>query len=164
MIMSRILGSDRPAFKRILAVKLADLGDLLTITPALQALHDAHPDAQIDLLTTPASARLLLDAPYIGDIIAFDKFPFDSLRSMLNPSGAFDTLRLLLRLRLSRYDAIAIFHHFTGRWGAVKFAVLALAGGARARAGWTMGVGGFSRSRCLTVVSASCTKRITGCT
>ena len=45
-----------PTYERILAVKLADLGDLLTVTPALQALRAAHPGARIDLLAPPSSA------------------------------------------------------------------------------------------------------------
>jgi lipopolysaccharide heptosyltransferase II len=133
----------RPEYKRILAVKLADLGDLLTVTPALQALHAANPSTQIDLLVPPSSAGLLLGAPYVNDIISFDKFPFDNLRGILDPGRVTSTVRFLLRLRLSKYDALAIFHHFTLRWGSVKFAMLALASGAVARAGLDNGRGRF---------------------
>ncbi len=134
---------DGPGYRRILAIKLADLGDLLTVTPALQALHAANPSTQIDLLVPPASARLLMGAPYINDIISFDKFPFDNLRGIFDPGKVISTLRFLLRLRLSKYDALAIFHHFTLRWGSVKFAALALASGAGARAGLDNGRGRF---------------------
>ncbi|MEO8287842.1 MAG: glycosyltransferase family 9 protein [Chloroflexota bacterium] len=130
-------------YRRILAVKLADLGDLLTVTPALQALHAAHPTAKIDLLTPPSSEQLLQGAPYLNNIITFDKFPFDSLRAMLNPGRVLNTLLFLLRLRRAKYDALAIFHHFTNRWGTVKFAVLSLAGGANTRAGLNNGRGWF---------------------
>ncbi len=41
---------------RILIVKLADIGDVVTATPALRALRRTFPAAQIDLLTTPAAA------------------------------------------------------------------------------------------------------------
>ena len=66
-----------PEFKRILAVKLADLGDLLAVTPALQALRAAHPSARIDLLVPPSSAGLLRGAPYLDRILTFNKFAFD---------------------------------------------------------------------------------------
>ncbi len=41
---------------RILIVKLADIGDVLTATPALRALRQTFPAARLDLLTTPAAA------------------------------------------------------------------------------------------------------------
>lgn len=133
---------NRP-YRRILAVKLADLGDLLMITPALQALRAAHPSASIDLLVPPSSEHLLKGAPYLDNIITFGKFAFDSLRGILNPGRVLDTVRFLWRLRQSGYDALAIFHHFTTGWGTVKFAVLALTGGARERAGLDNGRGRF---------------------
>ncbi|MDQ6694902.1 MAG: glycosyltransferase family 9 protein [Chloroflexota bacterium] len=128
-------------YKRILAVKLADLGDLLTTTPALQALRAAHPSAQIDLLVPPSSAHLLRGVPYLDNILSFDKFAFDSLRGMLDIAKLAHTLRFLIRLRLARYDAIALFHHFTTPWGMLKFDLLLLASGARTRAGLDNGRG-----------------------
>lgn len=133
----------QPQFKRILAVKLADLGDLLTITPALQALRAAHPSARIDLLVPPRSADLLKHASYIDRIVTFDKFAFDSLRGLFDIRGVVKTVAFLARLRAARYDGMAIFHHYTSRWGTLKFAVLALASGSRARAGIDNGRGRF---------------------
>jgi heptosyltransferase-2 len=127
--------------RRILAVKLGDLGDLLAVTPALQALHAAHPSAEIDLLVPPSSAHLLEGAPYIKRILTFEKFAFDNLRGLLHPGRLLSTLSLLFRLRLSRYDGLVIFHHFTGRWGAIKFGVLSAASGASKRAGLDNGRG-----------------------
>lgn len=136
----------RASYRRILAVKLADLGDLLTVTPALQALRAAHPGARIDLLTPLSSAQLLRGAPYLDDVITFDKFAFDSLGGLLDMGKVLHTLRFLLKLRLSSYDALVIFHHFTTRWGALKFGILSLASGAPSRAGLDNG-----RGRCLTL-------------
>ncbi|MDQ3704783.1 MAG: glycosyltransferase family 9 protein [Chloroflexota bacterium] len=137
----------QPQYKRILAVKLADMGDLLTITPALQALRAAHPAARIDLLVPPRSADLLKDAPYVDRIVTFDKFAFDSLRGLLDVRGIAKTVSFLARLRASRYDGMAIFHHYTSRWGTLKFAVLALASGSRIRAGIDNGRGRFLTHR-----------------
>src|SRR5687768_14755649 len=129
--------------KRILAVKLADLGDLLMVTPALQALRATHPRARLDLLAPPSSAHLLRRAPYLDNIVTFDKFAFDSLRGLLDPSRVAATLRFLFSLRQARYDALVLFHHFTSRWGALKFGILSLASGARTRAGLDNGSGRF---------------------
>jgi lipopolysaccharide heptosyltransferase II len=133
--------------KRILAVKLADLGDLLTITPALQALRAAHPAARIDLLAPPSSAHLLDGAPYVDTVITFDKFPFDSLSGLLDVGRVLQSLRFLFGLRLARYDTLAMFHHYTLTFGAMKFAAVALASGASVRAGLDNGKGWFLTQR-----------------
>src|SRR5437868_7351669 len=106
--MSNPPASSRSNYKRILAVKLADLGDLLTITPALQALRSAYPSAQIDLLVPPTSESLLQGATYIDRILAFDKFPFDRKRGLLNLQRLANTARFLVGLRMSRYDALVL--------------------------------------------------------
>src|SRR5438093_8501172 len=133
--MSNAPTSGRGDYKRILAVKLADLGDLLTITPALQALRAAYPSARIDLLVPPSSASLLRGATYVDRILAFDKFPFDRKRGLLNVQRLASTARFLVGLRMSRYDALVLFHHFATRWGSFKFAAVAYATGARVRVG-----------------------------
>jgi ADP-heptose:LPS heptosyltransferase len=132
-------GSTAP-YRRILAVKLADLGDLLTITPALQALRAAHPRARIDLLAPPSSAGILQGAPYLDNIIKFDGFSFTNPIAALHPMRVAKIARLLLTLRLARYDAFAVFHHATTRWGALERALLATAVRARATAGLDSGL------------------------
>ncbi len=133
----------KPQFRRILAVKLADLGDLLAVTPALQAIRAAHPSARIDLLVPPSSAELLRGSPFLDRIVTFDKFAFDSLRGLLDPRSVARSLLFLLKLRGTGYDTVVIFHHFTTRWGALKFGMLSIASGARIRAGLDNGRGRF---------------------
>ncbi|MFL5733623.1 MAG: glycosyltransferase family 9 protein [Chloroflexia bacterium] len=120
---------------------------MLTITPALQALRAARPEAHIDLLVPPSSAGLLRGAPYVDRILTFDKFPFDTGSGVLDVSRLFGTARFLARLRLSGYDALLVFHHFTTRWGTVKFAALAYGSGAPLRAGLDKGRGRFLNLR-----------------
>jgi ADP-heptose:LPS heptosyltransferase len=127
-------------YRRILAVKLADLGDLLTVTPALQALRAAHPQAKIDLLAPPSSARILDGAPYIDNIIEFDGLSFSSRFAIFHPVKLARIARELISLRLARYDAFVVFHHATLRWGAWERAVLALAVNARVTAGLDNGL------------------------
>lgn len=66
-----------PPPSRILAIKLADIGDLLLITPALRALRTAFPQAQLDLLVTPHSATALEGLDLVDRYLYFDKAPFD---------------------------------------------------------------------------------------
>ena len=54
------------AVRRVLAVRLDNLGDVVMVTPALRALRAAlRPGAHLDLLASPAGAAL---APLLADI------------------------------------------------------------------------------------------------
>ena len=133
--------------ERILVVKLADVGDLLMISAALTALHHAHPDARIDVLAPPRSAATLAALPHIDGTILFDKFGFDRPTALLNPRRWADGLRFARQLRAAHYDAVAIMHHLTTRFGSWKFATLALASGAKRRVGLDNGRGWFLTAR-----------------
>lgn len=129
--------------RRILAIKLADLGDLLLTEPALRSLRSTYPDARIDVLTTPAAARLL--DLFEGDYrpLVFEKSAFDAPRALFLPGAAVPLSRFALTLRKAKYDAVAIFHHLTTPAGAIKFRALAGATGARVIAGLDNGRGTF---------------------
>ncbi|CAN5574568.1 N/A [soil metagenome] len=129
--------------KRILAIKLADLGDVLITEPALRSLRTAFPHARLDLLTTPAAATLV---PLLGDsynVIIFKKHDFDNPRALLHPKAALHLAGFGHSLRGARYDAVAIFHHLTTPAGALKFRALARATGAASIAGLDNGRGDF---------------------
>ena len=129
--------------KRILAIKLADLGDVLITEPALRSLRTAFPDARIDILTTPAASALV---PLLGDaynVITFQKHDFDNPRALLRPGAALQLAGFGHSLRSARYDAVAIFHHLTIPAGALKFRALARATGAASIAGLDNGRGDF---------------------
>src|SRR5918996_6069380 len=77
---------------RILVVKLASMGDLLTITPALRALRSSFPDAHIGVLATPGSADVLRGLDSVDSVILFNKFAFD------RPSDALRNFPRAIRL------------------------------------------------------------------
>lgn len=129
--------------KRILVVKLADIGDLLTATPALRALRESYPDAHIAALVAPNSADVLRDSPLLDELIVFDKFRFDRLRDVADLRSLASAAQLLCRLRSGRFDAVAVLHHLVTRWGRLKYALLALGCGAPERAGLDNGSGWF---------------------
>jgi len=132
---------DEPS--RILAVKLADLGDVLLSEPALRSLRQGYPDARIDVLTTPHAAELLplLDPELVA--ILFAKELFDSPRQAARPDRAWLPVQLAARLRQVRYDLVVILHHLTTGFGALKFRSLAQAAGAGRVVGLDNGRGGF---------------------
>jgi heptosyltransferase-2 len=131
----------------VLAVKLADLGDLLLCEPALRALRAAWPICRIDVLTPPSSSELV---PLLDERLASIEFPkglFDSWERALSPRAMRSAARLALRLRAARYDLILFFHHLTTTAGARKFGLLAAAAGARETGGLDNGRGSFLDQR-----------------
>ncbi|MFN0070067.1 MAG: glycosyltransferase family 9 protein [Chloroflexota bacterium] len=131
--------------KRILAIKLADLGDLLTITPALRALRNGCPDAFLSALVTPSSASLLQESDIVDEVIPFDKFAFDRKRDAYR--GLPRALDLARQLRDRKVDTLVLFHHLATGWGRAKYAALALASGAPERVGLDNGTGWFLTRR-----------------
>ncbi len=131
-----------------LVVKLADIGDLLTITPALERLRAARPGDTVHVLTTAHSAPIL-PPDLVDESILFDKFAFDRPRDLLQPANLRGGLALARRLRRERYNTVLILHHLTTFFGALKYAALALTSGAPRRIGLDNGRGWFLTGRTL---------------
>jgi ADP-heptose:LPS heptosyltransferase len=109
--------------KRILAIKFYGLGNMVMVLPAVQALHEAYPDAEIDFLTLVDNEQVLRRSGLvrrtigiqIGDFQAFFRSVWDALRTV----------------RTRRYDLVIDFEQF------VKFsAIIAFASGAPDRIGF----------------------------
>src|SRR5437763_10689775 len=126
---------------RMLVVKLASLGDLLTITPALRALRTSFPSAHIGVLTTPASAPALRGLDTFDEVMIFDKFAFD------RPSEAVHSLPRALGLardlRADGWDTLVLLHHLTTPFGIAKYAALSFGSGASRRVGLDNGRGAW---------------------
>lgn len=128
----------------ILIVKLATIGDLLLATPALRALRESYPQAQIDLLVTPSSAGVLDDWDVINRVIVLDKYLFDYPKQFLtNPMNLLKLRPLLRQLREGHYDAVILMHHLTLFFGRRKHQALMLATGAKYLVGLDNGHGWF---------------------
>lgn len=126
--------------ERLLVVKLADIGDMLTATPALRALRETYPDARVDLLTTPAAAgivpRRLVDHVWTAP------------RTLVSRPADLPILVCLLRaLHQTGYDAIVFLHHLTLSSGVLKYRLLASSTGAPLLAGLDNGKGGWLTHR-----------------
>ncbi len=137
-----------PPDARILVVKLATIGDLLLATPALRALRETYPQAQIDLLVTPSSAGILNDWEVINRVIVLDKYLFDYPKQFLkNPLNLLKLRPLWHDLHDSHYDAVLLMHHLTLFFGRRKHQALMLATGAKYRVGLDNGHGWFLNVR-----------------
>ncbi|MBA3868636.1 MAG: WecB/TagA/CpsF family glycosyltransferase [Anaerolineae bacterium] len=128
---------------RYLIVQLADIGDLIVSTPALAALREAKPDAYITLLTTAHSAPVIAGTNLVDEIITFDKKQFNGSKAFFQPAN----LRRVFSLRNGHYDTVVFFHHFTLKLGTPKFALIALASGAKQVIGLDNGNGWFLTHR-----------------
>ncbi len=124
-----------PTNAKILVVKLADLGDVLTATPALRALRHRYPHAEIDVLLTRHTVAALEHSPLVDNLIPSDNFRFFALRDALKPVLAAEVWHTLRQIRQKKYDAVVILHHLTTRAGAAKYAAIARAGRAKIVAG-----------------------------
>lgn len=124
-----------PPNAKILVVKLADLGDVLTATPALRALRKSYPHATIDLLLTHHTAPLMQHSPLVDKLIPSDNFRFLNPKAALKPHLLSEGIALLQNLHRQKYTAVLILHHLTLRAGAIKYALIARATGAKVVAG-----------------------------
>jgi ADP-heptose:LPS heptosyltransferase len=123
--------------ERFLVVKLADVGDALTATPALRALRRTFSTAQIDALVTPAGAAALTGLDSVDELVVFEKAHFDRWPSSVGTMV--QGLRLGLRLRQAHYDRVFLLHHLFTRVGRIKYAALLASTGSPWRAGLAEG-------------------------
>lgn len=127
--------------ERILAVKLADLGDALLVTPALRALRTTYPAARLDALVTPHTAELVRHSGLVDRVLTFPKHDYDAPRDLLRPQRLRPLLGFYATLRRERYDTVALFHHLSTGYGLLKWRLLAAATGATRVAGLAPGAG-----------------------
>jgi heptosyltransferase-3 len=63
----------RERIKRILAVKLKKIGDLVLTVPALRAIRDSYPDAHLAVLVNGGTEAVLEGLEWIDEILVFDR-------------------------------------------------------------------------------------------
>ncbi len=117
--MARNRSLENPA--RILVVKAAGIGDLILAVPALRALRDRFPAAQIDLLVTPKCADLLAGCPYVDTVHVL---PTRGMHNRITLLQTVPLLRTLRRLRRQHYDLLINLYHLFSRSGARKVHLL----------------------------------------
>src|SRR6266568_1226136 len=96
--------------KRVLAIRLDNLGDVLVTTPALHAIKTSLPAATLTLLTSPVGAQVARLNPDLDDVIVYQapwmdpwhKLPQDSQREQ----------QVITTIRERRFDGAIIFTSF----------------------------------------------------
>ncbi len=89
---------------RILIIRLSAIGDVVRVLPALHALRDAFPHAQIDWVVEPKSADVVREHPALDHCLVFER-PHDGLVAGLKSYG-----QICRALREKRYDIVLDFH------------------------------------------------------
>ena len=83
------------SLSRILVIKLGAIGEFVLSLPAMKRIREAHPKADITLLTTPRFEKLAKSSRY-----------FNAIETAGEPEGVGDTMALVGWLRRSRFDRI----------------------------------------------------------
>ena len=120
LVRRRLPSTQLPAGRppRLLVVQIAGIGDLVLAMPALDALRDHFPGAQIDLLTSSRADDLLAGHPSVDHIHPFGIDMFGDLTTLLSPTRSLILIRQIRRLRDVQYDALLSLNRaFTDRGG-----------------------------------------------
>lgn len=113
----------RREIRKVLVIKLSALGDFVLALAAMKHIREAHPKAQITLLTTPPFEALARACPYFNEVETDGK-----------PMGPGAWLALRARLKAARFDRVydlqtsaaseRIFHllrPFPPEWSGIAF-------------------------------------------
>jgi ADP-heptose:LPS heptosyltransferase len=79
---------------RVLYLRYDRIGDMVLATGIIKAITEAQPTVTVDVLASPANARVLLGNPHVGQVLTFDR---------KRRSGYLSTL---IAMRRGRYDAV----------------------------------------------------------
>lgn len=98
-----------PPVREILAIRLARLGDVILLLPALSRLKRSFPGARMTFLTGAPCASIARLCPEIDEVIAVDRV---AMRDGSLVRAGVDILRLLRTVRRRRFDLVVDFHSF----------------------------------------------------
>ena len=102
--------------KRILVIRLDLIGDLVLSLVLVRLLKRTYPDAEIDLLALPSSAKVITDDPDIVNVLTYNPNVWRRPKALLQARNWRELSGLRSRLRAHKYDlAISVF----GSWAAL---------------------------------------------
>ena len=96
--------------RRVLVVRLDNLGDVLVTTPAFHAVRQALPEANITLLASPVGAQAGRLNPDIDDVIEYQAPWMDPWRELFHDPAREQAM--IARLYGGRFDGAIIFTSF----------------------------------------------------
>jgi heptosyltransferase-3 len=112
--------------KKILAIKLRHIGDVLLTVPVFRALREHFPDAHISVLVNSGTEQVLTGSSLIDEIIVFDR----SIKGMSHLRKYKSEISFMRSVRKRGFDMTVDLT------GGDRAAILSLISGARFRMGW----------------------------
>ncbi len=103
--------SDRGQVRRVLAVRLDNIGDIIMLTPALRALRQAFPEARLTLMASPAGSQVAPLLPWIDEVMTYRSVWQDASWAM--PLDPLREVALVQDLHRREFDAAFIFTSFS---------------------------------------------------
>ena len=98
------------AARQILAVRLDNLGDVLLMTPAIHAIRESLPEAELTLLTSPIGAQAGRLNPDLNDVIVYEAPWVDPWQQL--PHDPLREQAMVATLAERQFDAVVIFTSF----------------------------------------------------
>lgn len=97
--------------RRLLAIRLDNIGDVVMLSPALRALRAALPEAHITLMASPAGSQAASLLPWVDDVLVWRALWQDISGELAREYGREE--QLFEELRRRRYDVAIIFTSFS---------------------------------------------------
>jgi len=85
--------------KNILVIRVDHIGDVITTVPSLRALRKAFPNAKISIIVRSLTKDLLLNCPYVDELIVYDAPWFRGRKDSFSKG-----LRIVKELRKRNFD------------------------------------------------------------
>ncbi|MFH1877797.1 MAG: glycosyltransferase family 9 protein [Candidatus Omnitrophota bacterium] len=94
---------DNASIKRILIIRLDNIGDVVMVTPLIRELkRNVFKGSVIDLLTAPEARGVVSGNPYINEVIPFSAFWFKPAGNLIN--GISECIKIISLLKRKHYD------------------------------------------------------------
>lgn len=97
--------------RRLLVIRLDNIGDLVLLSPSLRTLRESLPQAAITLMVSPAGSQVAPLLPWIDDMLVHRAIWQDISGAL--PQSAEREMALVEDLRTRRFDAAVIFTSFS---------------------------------------------------
>ncbi len=107
---SEIRTIDWSQVQRILAMRLDNIGDVVMLGPALRAIREGAPQAQLTLMASPAGSQAAPLLPWLHEVMVWRVLWQDLGRLDLDPDREWS---LITALRQRQFDAAVIFTSFS---------------------------------------------------